>query len=293
MSIPELDSSLSAPFAAEERVIYIRQLSIILYIADAIEFSDTRVVDGVLELIGRDPSEAARRSYLENMKHICVGDSLAVEEDGRIVVSGSFDEAEVLSLAHHTFDQIEEWIRGYCDLERRSGVRRLRVRPELFQRRLELRGGRFERLGVRINKRNIIDLISSNAIWKANAGAVVRELMQNAVEACRYRAFHSPVSARYQPTVVIRFDRASRTVCVEDTGCGMSERVILNHFLTVGITARKRRRTQPRGTHPWRVSESVFGPYLRLRIGPGFRRSRSRVRKRGSCRNWAKAPISK
>jgi hypothetical protein len=93
-------------------VIDVRQLSIILCIADSIEFSDTRVVDGVLDVISRDPSEAARTSYLENMKHICVGDSLAIDEDGRIIVSGSFDDSEVLSLAHHTFDQIEEWIRA-------------------------------------------------------------------------------------------------------------------------------------------------------------------------------------
>lgn len=104
--------ALSAPFAVEERVIDVRQLSIILCIADSIEFSDTRVVDGVLDVISRDPSEAARTSYLENMKHICVGDSLAIDEDGRIIVSGSFDDSEVLSLAHHTFDQIEEWIRA-------------------------------------------------------------------------------------------------------------------------------------------------------------------------------------
>lgn len=234
MSIPELDVTLSAPFAAEERVIDIRQLSIILCIADAIEFSDTRVVDGVLDLISRDPSEAARKSYLENMKHICVGDSLAVDEDGRIIVSGSFDDPEVLSLAHHTFDQIEEWIKGYCDIERRSAVRRLRIRPEPLQRRLELRSGRFERLGVRISKKNIIDLISSNAIWKSNAGAVVRELLQNSVEACRYRKFHSSPSDQYEPKITVGFDRKDRTVSVQDNGCGMSERVVLNHFLTVG-----------------------------------------------------------
>jgi Histidine kinase-, DNA gyrase B-, and HSP90-like ATPase len=257
MSIPELDASLSAPFAAEERVIDVRQLSILLCVADAIEFSDTRVVDGVLDLIKKDPSKTARKSYLENMKHICVGDSLAVERDGRIVVSGAFNESEVLSLAHHTFDQIEEWLKGYCDIERRSAVRRLLIRPEPLQRRLELRGGRFERLGVRIDKKNIIDLISSNAIWKSDAGAVVRELVQNSVEACRYRAFHSPPSASYQPKVVILFDRISRTVSVEDNGCGMSERVILNHFLTVGNSRAKEKAYSTKG----------FAPIARFGIG--------------------------
>jgi hypothetical protein len=257
LSIPELDENLRDPFAAEERVIDIRQLSIILCIADAIEFSDTRVVDGVLDLISRDDSDAARKSYRENMKHVCVGDSLAVDPDGRIVVSGTFDDPEVLSLAHHTFDQIEEWTRGYCDIERRSQVRRLRVRPEPLQRRLELRGGRFERLGVRISKKNVIDLISSNSIWRSSAGAAVRELMQNSVEACRYRSFHSTQSDRYTPKVWVRFDRSKKTVSVRDNGCGMSERVVLSHFLTVGNSRASEKA----------YSTEDYAPLARLGIG--------------------------
>jgi hypothetical protein len=257
LSIPELDTKLRDPFAGEERVIDIRQLSIILCIADAIEFSDTRVVDGVLDLISRDGSQAARKSYRENMKHVCVGGSLAVDLDGRIVVSGTFDDPGVLSLAHHTFDQIEEWTKGYCDIDRRSQVRRLRVRPEPLQRRLELRGGRFERLGVRINKKNIIDLISSNAIWKSNTGAVVRELIQNSVEACRYRSFHSPTSDRYVPRVSVRFDRSTKSISVRDNGCGMSERVVLNHFLTVG-NSRAREKA---------YSTADYAPIARFGIG--------------------------
>lgn len=164
LSIPELDQNLGIPFAAEERVIDVRQMSIILCIADAIEFSDTRVVEGVLELISNDDTPKARISYLENMKHACISDSLAIDADGRIVISGTFDNPAVVSLAHHSCDQIEGWIRGYCDIDRRSAVKRLLVRPEPLQRRFELRGARFERLGVRISKKNVIDLISSNAV---------------------------------------------------------------------------------------------------------------------------------
>ena len=257
MSIPEMDTTLSDPFAGGERVIDLRQLAVILCVADAIEFSDTRVVDGVLDLISKDPSDAARHSYLENMKHICVGDSLAVGPDGRIVVSGTFDNPEVLSLAHHTFDQIEEWIRGYCDIERRSAARHLCVKPEFIQRRLELRGGRFERLGVRINKKNIIDLIASNAIWKSDSGLVIRELLQNSVEACRYRSFHSSPADKYEPKVVVRFERANRTVTVQDNGCGMSERVVLNHFLTVGNSRAKEKA----------YSTENYAPIARFGIG--------------------------
>src|SRR5260370_38023646 len=106
-----------------------------------------------------------------------------------IVVSGTFDVRAVVSFAHHSCDQIEEWIQGYCDIDRCSTVKRLLVRPEPLQRRFELRGARFERLGVRISKINVIDLISSNALWRTDRGVGIRELVQKAVEACRYRTF--------------------------------------------------------------------------------------------------------
>lgn len=237
-AIAELDA-LGAAYAAQERPLDVRQLAAIVCIGDALEFSDTRVMEGVLDRIKVDPSESARISHRENMKHVCVGDSLAVDDDGRVIVSGTFREEAVLALAHHAFDQMEEWIQGYCDIDRRSKRRRLTIRPEPFLRNLVFTGGRFERLGVRLNKRSIIDLIASNAVWRTSAGIAIRELVQNAVEACRYRAHHSGPVDRYTPAVRVVFDRTNRTVTVSDNGCGMSERTVLNNFLTVGSSRSK------------------------------------------------------
>lgn len=237
LSIAKLDG-VKTSFAAQERLIDVRQLGAIVCIADALEFSDTRVVDGVLAKISADPSERARVSYRENMKHVCIGDSLAID-NGRVIVSGVFSEAPVIALAHHTLDQMEGWVQGYCDIDRRSRRPRLGIRAEPFERNFMFTGGRFERLGVRLNTRSVIDLIASNAVWRNNVGTAVRELVQNAVEACRYRQHLSSPADRYSPAVTVTFDRAARTVTVEDNGCGMSERVVLNNLLTVGNSRAK------------------------------------------------------
>ncbi len=238
LAISEL-GFLDAVHAAIERPLDVRQLAAIVCTGDALEFSDTRVMDGVLDHLKIDPSDSARVSYRENMKHIGIGDSLAISDDGRVIVAGAFAEAEVLALAHRTLDQMEEWIQGYCDIDQRSRRRRLRISAEPFLRNLSFAGGRFERLGVRLNKRSVIDLIASNAVWKTNTGIAIRELVQNAVEACRYRAHHAAPADRYAPTVRVEFDRAQRTVRVIDNGCGMSERTVLNNFLTVGSSRSK------------------------------------------------------
>jgi hypothetical protein len=256
-SIAELEKDLHSPYAAEAREIDVRQLAAILCIADALEFSDTRVVDGVIDQIMLDPSAAARTSYLENMKHVCVGGSLAVRPDGSVLVSGTFPEEDVLALAHRTMDEIEGWVQGYCDVDRRSKQPRLLVRAAPFERNLNFTGGRFERLGVRLNKRNVINLIASNAVWRDNRGIAVRELVQNAVESCRYRAHHSSGADAYTPDVRVIFDRGDRSVTVSDNGCGMSERTVLNNFLTVGSS---------RSREPG-YAQTGYAPIARFGIG--------------------------
>ncbi|MGN8118085.1 HD domain-containing protein [Labrys sp. 22185] len=256
LSIGDLEAAIPQSYAAEEKLVDVRQLAIIICAADALEFSDTRVVDGVLAAIENDPSPEARISYLENMKHVCVGDSLAVDADGRIVVSGTFDEEEVLALSHLTLDQMEGWIRGYCDLDRQMKVARLRIRPEPFVRNLVLVNGRFERLGVRLNKRNVIELIASSAVWR-ESGPVIRELLQNAVEACRYRRHNSSAADSYRPHVIVTFDRERREIVVVDNGCGMNERVVLNNLLTVGSS---------RSAEPGYAS-SNYAPIARFGVG--------------------------
>lgn len=238
-SVSELESNIPSEVAALEAIIDTRQLAVLICVADALEFSDTRVMDGVLDRIKIDDSDSARISYQENMKHVCLGDSLAIDEYGRVVVNGSFDEVEVLALAHKTFDQMEEWIQGYCDINRRSKLPRLKLNPEPFVRKFNFNLGQFERLGIRLNKRKVIDLIASNAVWNANIGIAVRELVQNAIEACRFRKFHSGPADQYSPLVEVKFDRSKRTISIIDNGCGMSERTILNNFLTVGSSRSK------------------------------------------------------
>lgn len=239
LSVSELEANLRKPFAADDRVLDVRQLAAILCTADAIEFSDTRVLDGVVELARQTAGGAAAISYRENRKHDCIRDSLAVTDDGQVVVSGTFDDGDVLALAHRTFDDMEGWIRGYCDIDRQSKIPRLRIRPEPFVRRLDLPGATFERLGVRMSKRAVIDLVASNAVWKGSTGVPIRELVQNAVEACRFRLHHSSPADDYRPQVRIEFDRARHTVTVTDNGCGMSLRTVLNHFLSVASSRAK------------------------------------------------------
>lgn len=236
LSINELDNQLGKRVAAGLREIDLKQLACILCIADAIEFSQNRVLDGVLEQLKKKVSETEDPtillSYKHNLQSIAIGDSVAVGEDGKIIFTGTFSNPEVMSLAHNTVDLIETWVRNYTDLEFQSKIKRLRVRGDSVIREFHIIGYDFERIGIRIKKENIIELIASNATWTSDPAIVLRELCQNSVEACRYRKFHSP--DYYEPQIELFINSKSKKINIVDNGCGMSRNIILNNFLTVG-----------------------------------------------------------
>ncbi len=258
LSINELDIQLSERFSAGSEEINLKQLACILCIADSIEFSETRVVDGVLDILKEKLAQSGDSelllSFRHNMQSLCIGDGVAVaEKDGKIIFTGTFTDPYTMSLAHNTIDLIEGWVRNYIDIDFQSDKKRLIIRGDSIIRQLNIVGYDFERIGIRIKKENIIDLISSNATWTSDTAIVVRELLQNSVEACRYRKFNS--SANYQPRINLFFNTAEKTIEIIDNGCGMSRHTILNNFLTIGNS----RSSDPSYSTPQYSSLARFG----------------------------------
>ena len=98
-----------------------------------------------------------------------IPDGVAVAADGKIIFTGTFRDPDTMSLAHNTIDLIESWIRSYIDIDFQSSKKRLIIRGDSIVRQLNIVGYDFERIGIRIKKENIIDLISSNATWTSDS----------------------------------------------------------------------------------------------------------------------------
>jgi hypothetical protein len=236
LSINELDIKFKTRSSGGHDEIELKQLACILCIADSIEFSETRVVDGVLDVLKEKLLQSEDKELLlslqHNMQSVCIGSGMAIGRDGKILFTGTFNDPDTMSLAHNTVDLIEGWVRNYIDIDFQSYKKRLIVRADSIIRNFEIIGYDFERIGIRIKKENIIDLISSNATWTSDPAIVVRELLQNSVEACRYRQFHS--TSNYKPQINILFSTKNKTIEIHDNGCGMSRHIALNNFLTIG-----------------------------------------------------------
>lgn len=66
----------------------------------------------------------------------------------------------------------------------------------------------------------------------------VRELIQNAVDACIERNHLELPSTAYQPEVTVSLDTRGKTFSIKDNGIGMNEDVLLHYYLSAGSSYR-------------------------------------------------------
>lgn len=87
-----------------------------------------------------------------------------------------------------------------------------------------------------LDKDNILKLLIGHTLY-SNSNVVLRELAQNAIDACRLMDSNSKVgSSDYQPRVVITWKPTSRELVIQDNGTGMDEHIIKNYLFKVGAS---------------------------------------------------------
>lgn len=76
-------------------------------------------------------------------------------------------------------------------------------------------------------------------LYQSDPSCGVRELIQNAVDACNERMHLAKKDEPgYDGEVNVYLDREKKTLTVEDNGIGMGENVILNYYLAAGVSYR-------------------------------------------------------
>ena len=77
-----------------------------------------------------------------------------------------------------------------------------------------------------------LQLFMGNRLY-SDKRVFLRELIQNAVDACNYRKLGD---ALYSPTIAIEFNEDVSTITVRDNGIGMNRQWIEKYFLAIGIS---------------------------------------------------------
>lgn len=101
---------------------------------------------------------------------------------------------------------------------------------------IKTEGFNAEPLKFELDKDNILKLLIGHTLY-SKSNVVLRELAQNAIDACRLMNSTSKEgSSDYQPRVLISWNTLSRELIIKDNGTGMNEDIIKNYLFKVGAS---------------------------------------------------------
>lgn len=87
-----------------------------------------------------------------------------------------------------------------------------------------------------LDKKNILKLLIGHTLYN-NPNVVLRELAQNAIDACRLMNTHvKEGTMSYVPKVVIDWNSKDKVLKIQDNGTGMNDDIILKYLLKVGMS---------------------------------------------------------
>jgi len=239
-------------------------LTIILCCADILEFNDTRVLESAYNEALLQDGEASKKSLQEMKKHRSIRYCIAIE-DGFIIMTGTFNDLETLHATHMALNQMEEWLKKYikiasCSKRFKRGF--LKIKNHKIKRDFTLPPGiKYYPIAIKIDEIQIRELFTSSDLWGREPIIALKELVQNAIDACRYREYISSDADDYTPQIEITFDIKNKELAVTDNGCGMTKEDIIEFFLQMG---KSKVRSQNFRSNP---VNSDFHPIARFGIG--------------------------
>jgi hypothetical protein len=139
---------------------------------------------------------------------------------------GYFSLSEYLFYADKQLKQSNQWA------EQTNSKEALRFNfpwRKIDSTRVKAEGFESKQFSFELDKPKILKLLTGHTLY-SNSDVVVRELVQNSLDATRLQSQKEGSVGRIELT----FSTASRMLTVDDNGTGMTQSVIENHFLNVG-----------------------------------------------------------
>lgn len=216
-------------------------LMAVLRIADALDADERRAPDAVRKLQGiRTPVSVKEWTWNQRITR--------TELDWNEGADYKYVECEPESTTE--FVHLEGWLNWVqreldtcwavlseiCDTQRyRLSIHRIESNI-LEEERRESYSEKFITKEARLNANPELLKLLVGPLYDDDPSCGVRELLQNAVDACNERAHLE--GDGYRGQVEIRLDTKAKTLTVTDNGIGMDENVLLNYYLSAGASYR-------------------------------------------------------
>ena len=222
----------------QEKLTY---LMAVLRIADALDADERRAPDTVRKLQGiRTPVSVKEWTWNQRI--------VRTELDWNEGADYKYVECEPESTTE--FVHLEEWLNWVqreldtcwavlsevCDTQKyRLSIHRIESNI-LEEERRESYSEKFITKEARLKANPELLKLLVGPLYDDDPSCGVRELLQNAVDACNERAHLE--GDGYRGQVEIRLDTKAKTLTVTDNGIGMDENVLLNYYLSAGASYR-------------------------------------------------------
>ena len=141
---------------------------------------------------------------------------------------GFFGLTSYLTYASDQLKKSHEWIS--TTLKSRTAKHEFPWR-KIDDNNIETEGFIRDAFEFTIDQAKILDLLTGHTLYN-DTRVVLRELLQNAIDAIRIK--HYPNPSRGKGQVHVSWDSKTRTLSVRDNGTGMTQEIINNFFLKVG-----------------------------------------------------------
>ena len=143
---------------------------------------------------------------------------------------GFFGLTAYLSYVAEQLAKSHEWI---SQSSRKTAAPHVFPWTRLDDSNIETEGFIRDAFQFTLDQAKILDLLTGHTLYN-DSSVVLRELVQNSLDAIKLRLYEAPGTEQGQ--VTITWESASRTLTVRDNGCGMTQDVIRNHLLRVGAS---------------------------------------------------------
>lgn len=222
-------------------------IAAILRTADLLHITSERTPETEFLLVSPQ-NNYSRREWIKQKSVQCIRPKKEINrnnisdsslEQHRFEILATFSDEEAYSQLQSYLDYAEkELVKTYqccAESQRINGNSYYFPWDGIDRTSIKTNGFNAEKLKFELDKDNILKLLIGHTLY-SHANVVLRELTQNAIDACRLMNSLEKQGSSYVPKVVISWSSDKRELIVSDNGTGMNEHIIQNYLFKVGVS---------------------------------------------------------
>lgn len=277
------DLEINKPYEQErESEVNLLYTAAVLRTADLLHVNSERTPDVDFTIISPKDSYS-RREWVKQKAVKRIRPKLELDKDGRVDKNLDPHLFEVVATFHdedaysHFMDYLsyaEEELKITHEICKTSSEKNndgyIFPWDGICKEKIKTEGFNAEKLKFELDKDNILNLLIGHTLYN-QANVVLRELAQNAIDACRLMNQSSKCgSTDYQPEIRIEWDENKHILKVSDNGTGMNEEIIKKYLLKVGSSRYQSKEFKDKHKHFYSISRFGIGLLTCFMISDDF-----------------------